>query len=164
MVVQQMQIPQDTPIVSCAFTEHRTAEEPFPEKQLKKAIKTLIKGGCLRFFCGMAQGFDLLAGELVLREKKHNKDVRLIACLPCDNQEKYYPASEKKRYVEILEKADEKICLAERYYTGCMNVRDRYMADHAEALIAFLRKEKGGTAFTVEYFQKKYPHKKLILL
>ena len=164
MIVQQMQIPQNILLKSCAFTGHRTAEEPFPEKQLKKEIKTLIKGGCLRFFCGMAQGFDLLSAELILREKKRNKDVRLIACLPCENQEKYYPSIEKKRYQEILRQADEKICLAEQYYRGCMHVRDRYMADQADALIAFLRKDKGGTAFTVEYFQKKYPHKKLILL
>jgi hypothetical protein len=45
-----------------------------------------------------------------------------------------------------------------------MQKRDKYMADNADILIAYLKKPTGGTAFTVNYFTKKYPLKEKILL
>lgn len=151
-------------IKSCAFTGHRELQEDFSVRALRKAVKQLIQEGCSVFYCGMAQGFDLLAAEAVLKHKKAYPGVKLIACLPCDNQEKYYPAAEKKRYASIVKKADEQVLLSPHYFRGCMLMRDRYMADAADALIAYLRKDKGGTAYTVQYFTKKYPLKRCIFL
>lgn len=164
MIAQQLYIQQIEKPQSCAFTGHRKPYDSFPKSGLKKQVQALIKNGCTVFYCGMAQGFDLLAAKVVLKEKKRHPEVKLIACIPCHEQEKYFPAAEKKAYRELVKKADERVCLAEQYYRGCMQARDRYMADNAEAMIAYVRKETGGAAYTAGYFQKKYPYKPLIVL
>ncbi len=164
MIAQQLYIGQNDKPQSCAFTGHRTPQDAFPKTELKRQVKELIKNGCTVFYCGMAQGFDLLAAKTVIKEKKRNSAVKLIACVPCEGQEKYFPAAEKKLYSELIKKADERVCLSDVYYKGCMQARDRYMADKADAMIAYLRKPTGGTAYTAGYFQKKYPYKPLIII
>ena len=151
-------------IKTCAFTGHRILEEDFSLKKLKAAIKEVILRGVDTFLVGMAMGFDLYAAETVLSLKRKFPHVKLVACIPCYHQEKNFSLKDKKRYAKILKKVDEQVLVSEEYYSGCMQKRDRYMADKADILIAYLKKETGGTAFTVKYFQKKYPLKEKILL
>lgn len=114
---------------SCVFTGHRQLEEDLSARKLKKTIRSAMENGVEVFYNGMAMGFDLLTAEYVLRLKKQFPTVKLIACVPCYGQEKYFPEADKKRYVKILKKADETIVLAEHYFNGCMQKRDRYMAE-----------------------------------
>lgn len=151
-------------IKTCAFTGHRLLEEDFSLKQLKKVIKEVILRGVDTFYVGMAMGFDLYAAETVLSLQKKYKNIKLIACIPCYNQEKNFSSADKKRYTKILKKVDEQVLVSENYYNGCMQKRDIYMADRADILIAYLKKDTGGTAFTVKYFQKKYPLKEKIFI
>ena len=152
---------------SCVFTGHRELGEEFTsktEKTLKAEIERLINLGVTHFYCGMAMGFDLLAAEKVLSWKKKYPSVKLIACLPCEEQEKYFSLKDKKRYAKILKNSDEVLLLSNVYYKGCMLARDRYMADRADCMIAYCRKQTGGTAYTVKYFQKKKPYAPIIYL
>ncbi len=149
---------------SCAFTGHRKIEEDFEKQNLIDVINELIIKGVKNFYCGMATGFDLLAAETLLIIKEKYPHVKLIACIPYYGQEKDYSAVDKKRYVEIIKRADEQALISDRYYKGCMLRRDRYMADRADVLVAYKRKDTGGTAYTVRYFQKKYPLKEIIFL
>lgn len=149
---------------SCAFTGHRKIEENFDEQSLINAINKLIINGVHTFYCGMATGFDLLAAEALLKIKESNPHLKLIACIPYYGQEERYSATDKERYVEVIKKVDEQALISDRYYKGCMLKRDRYMADKADVLVAYKRKETGGTAYTVRYFQKKYPLKEIIFI
>ncbi len=152
------------PIKNCAFTGHREMDESFSMEKLQKTVFDLVERGVTNFFCGMAKGFDLYAAEAVIKIKKSFPNVQLLACVPYFGQEKGYSLEDKKRYVKILKNCDLKITLAETYYKGCTLVRDRYMADQADVLVAFLKKKTGGTAYTVGYFEKKYPEKEIIFL
>ncbi|MBE5744971.1 MAG: DUF1273 domain-containing protein [Clostridiales bacterium] len=154
----------EKPITSCAFTGHRILDNDFSILKLKKEIKNLIERGVVVFYCGMAPGFDLLAGEIVVKYKMKYKDIKLYACIPCVNQEKYYCAEDKKRYAQLYKKADETTILFEQYTKGCMLARDRFMADKADVLLAYCKKDTGGTAYTVKYFSTKYPLKEKIFL
>jgi uncharacterized phage-like protein YoqJ len=149
---------------SCAFTGHRNLGEDLSEKVLENAVKTAIKEGVETFYCGMAMGFDLLAAETVLLLKKDFPKIRLVACVPCYGQEKSFSKEDKTRYVEALKNADEQIILSERYYRGCMQVRDKYMAERADMLIAYCKKETGGAAYTVKIFQKLFPDGEIVFL
>ena len=149
---------------SCAFTGHRDMDDNFSVLKLKKIIKGLIEKGVDTFYCGVAMGFDMLAGEIVIKYKKKYPNIKLVVCIPCYNQEKYYSAEDKKRYVKLCEKADEKTVLFERYVKGCPLARNRYMADRADVLLAYCKKDTGGTAYTVNYFHQKYPLKEIIFL
>ena len=149
---------------SCAFTGHRTLKEDFLEKKLKKEIVNLIKEGVEVFYNGMAIGFDLRAAQILVDLKKKYTHIKWIACIPFYGQECKYSLSDKKLYLEIVKKADEQVIICEHYFKGCMQIRNEYMADRADVLIAYCNKEKGGTVNTIKYFQKKYPEKEIIFL
>ena len=155
---------EEISIKNCAFTGHRDLEESFSFEKLQKTVLDLAKKGVEKFFCGMAKGFDLYAAEAVLKAKESYPNIKLIACVPFYGQEKSYLKEDKERYVQILKNCDVKFTFAERYYKGCTINRDKYMADNADVMVAYLKKEKGGTAYTVGYFKKKYPQKEIIFL
>ena len=149
---------------TCAFTGHRVLKEDFSVRKLRKEIKKAVEKGVEVFYSGMAKGFDLIAADEVLKIKKTAVNIRLIACVPCYGQEKGFSEEDKKKYVKILKKADETVYVSETYFKGCMQKRDRYMADHADMMITYCKEETGGTAYTVQYFQKKYKGKKIVFL
>ena len=151
-------------VKSCILTGHRKLREDFNEKLVQTALKNAIEKGVEIFYNGMAKGFDLLCGKLLINFKKKYPNIQIIACIPCYNQEKNYTEEEKKLYLEILSKCNEKIILSNHYFIGCMQNRDRYMADRSDMMIAYLKKAEGGTAYTVKYFQKKYPEKEIVFL
>lgn len=138
----------------CAFSGHRTLNGyDFDPALLDRVILNLIKSGTENFLCGMALGFDMAAAESVLQYKKQY-GVNLTAVLPCKNQSEIYSAANKIRYQRILENCDCVVTLSEDYYKGCMHARDRYLVENSNALVCFLRRQSGGTYYTVSYAKK----------
>lgn len=136
---------------TCAFTGHRRVEDNFDVEGFEKQLLSFIDEGYTAFLCGMATGFDLLAAGLVLKLKKVRSGIRLIACVPCEGQSRYFPRGEKENYEKILKECDEVKVLSSHYYNGCMQVRDRYMVDNSSLLIAYKRVNEGGTYYTLKY-------------
>ena len=122
--------------VACAFTGHRELGEDFSRKKLKKEIQNLIKEGIFIFYCGMAKGFDLECGNIVISLKEKYKNLRFIACVPYYGQERNFSQKERELYAKIYKKADEKIILSETFYKGCLHNRNRYMSDRAAVLLS----------------------------
>lgn len=139
--------------VVCCFTGHRKCDG-LDYNLMDRVIANLYKSGCRRFLCGMAQGFDLAAAESVLELKKKRPDTELICCLPCEKQSAYYSAADKRRYARILENCTQSVCLAESYFDGCMQVRDRFMVDNSDTVVCFMRHKTGGTYYTCTYAEK----------
>ena len=164
--MQQLKIKTDIEKIptSCAFTGHRELDKEFSPLKLLTEMEALIQKGVTIFYNGMAMGFDLLAAESVLLFKKKYPYLRLIVCIPCYGQERYFSEEDKARYIHLVKVADETVILSENYYRGCMQVRDQYMVDRADVLLAYCKKETGGAAYTVKYCQKKYPEKEIIFL
>ena len=61
----------------------------------------------------------------------------------------------KAEYQAILECADEVLVMYEHYVRGCMHARNRKMADDSSKCVAFCTEKTGGTAYTVNYADKK---------
>ena len=60
-----------------------------------------------------------------------------------------------KLYNSIKEQADEWIELSDEFYKGCDNVRDQYMVDHCDVLLAIWDGNKsGGVWSTIRKAQK----------
>lgn len=137
-------------MTSCTFTGHRALVD-LDVALLDRVVKNLIKNGCKRFLCGMAQGFDLAAAESVIALKREFLDVELVACVPCEGQSCYFSAADKLRYDRVLKNCSEIIVLSENYYQGCMHLRDRFMVDNCDLVVCYLRKRSGGTYYTVKY-------------
>lgn len=139
----------------CSFSGHRNLKAyNFDNALLDRVVLDLIKTGTTEFLCGMAYGFDLVAAQTVLMYKK-DYNIKLTACLPCANQTDTFSKNNKLKHDIILEACDEVITLAPIYCKGCMLERDRFMVDNSDVLVCFLRKNSGGTFYTVNYARKR---------
>lgn len=154
----------------CCFTGHRphdmpfiaTADDPgFLEfaNRLERAIRFEIDRGARHFISGMCDGMDLWAACMVMkvREELPELGITLEAAVPHAGQEKYWPEDIRTAYREILASCDHVTVLAQHYFSGVMMIRNRYMVDHADVVIAALKPgaQKGGTWNTVQYALKK---------
>ena len=77
----------------CCFTGHRPEKLKRSEEEIKngleEAILKAIHDGYTTFITGMARGVDIWAGQIVLRLRQSNPNLRLIAALPypdCDTR------------------------------------------------------------------------------
>lgn len=144
--------------MNCCFTGHRDLPETEKERIYKdtlEAVENLVRLGVKTFICGGAVGYDMLCGEIVLKLKEAGEDIKLVMAQPCGGQDKYFSENDKIRYKNLTESADEVHCLAEHYFRGCMQARNRYMVDNSEYVIAYCKKTTGGTAYTKNYAVKK---------
>ena len=69
----------------CCFTGHRLEKLKRSEEEIKKGLKEsilkAIHDGYTTFITGMARGVDIWAGQIVLRLRQHNPELRLIVAL-----------------------------------------------------------------------------------
>ena len=143
----------------CCFTGHRPEKLNIPEEEVKtlleNAISTAINDGFLTFITGMARGIDMWAGEIVLKQKKDNPDIRLVCAVPYEGFEKRWAISERNLYRHILESADSVRFICKHYSRSCFQIRNCYMVDRSDRVIAVYSGKKGGTKNTVEYAKRK---------
>ena len=146
-------------VEACCFTGHRVlpgGDRYFEVRRLtEQAIRDAYANGCRRFFAGGALGFDTYAARAVLILKREYPDVTLSLFLPCLDQADAWSEADKAEYERIKEEADEVLSLADRYFDGCMQKRNRYMVDNSSHLICYQMRQSGGTAYTVSYAKKQ---------
>lgn len=143
---------------SCCFTGHRDIPDDEQEElnqRLKENVLRLIELGVKTFYAGGALGFDTLAAKCVIEIRKTNRDIRLVIVVPCRDQAARWSSTDRKQYDKILKLADDVVYLADQYYNGCMQARNRYMVDHSHFCICYLTKPSGGTYYTVSYAEEK---------
>lgn len=114
-----------------------------------------IKNGYRFFGSGGALGFDMLAAQVVLELKEEYPEIRLILVLPCLSQAKYWKIEDMRKYEQIKKDADKIVYVSKEYNRDCMFKRNRHLIDNSSLCICYLKKETGGTAYTVEYAKKK---------
>lgn len=143
--------------LTCAFTGHREIPNPKDLKiKLLKVLESLYFEYDVRYFvAGGALGFDTLAAEAVLELREMYSDISLEIAVPCENQTKGWTADDKKKYEEILSRANTVTLVSKTYFSGCMHKRNRYMIDKSDICISYLSKDTGGTAYTVKYAKSK---------
>ena len=139
---------------TCAFTGHRNLGRDFNKAELERVIKGLIKGGFTTFLVGMAVGFDTECFK-ILETLRKTENIRIIACIPCLNQDYKFTLKQKEEYKNMLNSADEKIYVSTEYTKNCMFKRNMFMVDSALVLVAHLTEDRGGTFQTVNYAKRK---------
>ena len=142
------------PNKTAAFTGHRILGKDFNKDKLYQEIKRLISAKYDTFLVGMAIGFDMECFKALL-EFKRAIDIRIIACIPCLNQDERFSRSQKEEYNRLLTLADDKIVISKEYTNTCMKKRNEFMVNYSSVVVAYLRKEKSGTSGTVNYAIKK---------
>jgi len=141
---------------TCMFTGHRVLPgEPWLAEALKTAVIRAASEGTGLFLSGGAMGFDLLAADTVLKLRGQFPRIALQMVLPCRDQDRFFPQDARREYHRILSQADRVTWLADDYYSGCMQARNRAMADLSRTCICYLKSNRGGTAYTVAYARGK---------
>ena len=143
----------------CCFTGHRPDKMDIGEKEVKplleKAIDNAIAEGYVTFITGMAMGTDIWAAEIVLERKNRNKDIHLIGALPHPGFESRRSLTEKMRFNKIIKNVDFIKEINDHYFTGCYQVRNEWMVNHSNLVIAVFNGQKSGTKNTVDYAKRK---------
>ena len=146
-----------TPVRSVCFTGHRelpprtTAAYRHLVKDTEAAIRRAFAAGARRFYCGGAEGFDLLCGKLVLLEQERHLDMQLILLLPYTGFGERFSARDRAELDRQKKAAEEVLYLSTQYYPGCMALRNRQLVEDADLCIAHLTRAPSGTAQTVGY-------------
>ena len=142
---------------TCCFTGHRQIgnNESEIRSKLKNELIKLINKGVIYFGTGGALGFDTIAAETIIELKKNFPHIKLILVIPCANQTELWSNKDIEKYNLIKCQADKIKILSPYYYDGCMLARNRHMVDCSSTLICYIRKNSGGTYYTLNYAQKK---------
>lgn len=138
----------------CALTGHRNLKGDIAAGDIEEKIELLISQGYTLFLCGMALGFDTECCRILYSLRK-KYDIGVIACIPFSGQEFKFSPLQKEIYRQYVDESDGKVILSPYYKTGCYFERNRFMVDACDALLAYLREEKGGTYYTVKYAKSK---------
>lgn len=149
----------------CSFTGYRPGKLPFGTHEndprcyefkfrLREALTELIRAGYTRFLSGGAMGMDLIAAELVLDLRKEYPNITLEVVTPCDSQADRWPEAYRIRYARLRREADTLTATSHRYTPDCMMLRNRYLVDRADLILACYDGLPGGTESTLRYAKK----------
>lgn len=152
---------------SCAFTGHRPTrfsfkyDETHPvcielKKVLGEQIDFLYRQGVTDFYTGCALGIDLWAGEAVLALMELHPEIKLHCVVPFTAQDQKWTPEQQVRYHALLDRSDDVIITQEKYSKDCYYIRNRYLVDHADVLLAVYdmqANKRSGTGYTVHNAQ-----------
>ena len=144
------------------FTGHRPEKLPgmgndsSPLLQMLKSILyyqiySSAEEGYEYFISGLARGVDLWAAEYVLEIKKKFPQIKLICAKPYPAHGSNFKGSDLFSLRNVLEKADEVVCVSDEYSRDCYKNRNYYMVDRSSKLIAMVNDYKSGTGQTISY-------------
>lgn len=135
-----------------SFTGHRVLDKNFDFKKLERALLLLVEKGYENFLIGMALGFDTACFILLDKiRKKLNKNINLIACVPCNGQDKFFSEEQKRVYEKMLSNANKVIILSKNYTPESMLKRNRFMVDNSSLLVYYIKRTEGGSYYTKKY-------------
>ena len=147
-----------SPDTCACFTGHRVMTESEMKEVailVSKQVTELYAKGIRNYYAGGALGFDLAAAVTVLNMKRVYPDITLNLALPCPEYQSKWTKAQMELFERVRARADTEVFVSESYHRGCMQMRNKYMADRSVTCIAYLKKKEGGTYNTVTYALKK---------
>lgn len=119
-------------------------------KELEKLLHGDIISGYspTHLISGMALGIDTLWAIMAIRY-----NIPLIAAIPFTNQDAVWPQKSKTIYRTLLSKAHEVINVSSQieYEPKHMQLRNEWMVDNCDLLVAIWDGTSGGTANCIKY-------------
>lgn len=152
---------------SCAFTGHRPTRFSFKydethlacielKEVLAKQINFLYRQGITNFYTGCALGIDLWAGEAVLALMELHPEIKLHCVVPFAAQDQKWTPAQQARYHALLDRSCDVILTQEEYSKDCYYIRNRYLVNHADIVLAVYdmqANKRSGTGYTFHYAQ-----------
>ena len=150
-------------IKTCAFTGHRPCKMPWGQDEnspegvlfkfrLLESLEYLIGRGYVNFLSGGAQGFDMMAAEMVLSLRETYPWIKLTMVCPWNGQADRWPEDQQQRWRHILEESDRVIYTSGAYDKGVFFHRNRYLVENANLILAAYNGDPhSGTGMTIHY-------------
>lgn len=102
-------------------------------------------------YCGMALGVDTWAAQTCIK-----LGIPFVAAIPFRGQESQWPEASQQQYKDLLSKASSvTVCCHGDYHKRKMQVRNEYMVNACDVLIAVWDGSPGGTANCIRYAQSR---------
>ena len=136
-----------------AFTGHRTYDGSANDI-LMATIRELYFEGAHHFRVGMAEGFDLAAGEAVVSLMQEHHDIILEACIPWPTFNTRFSTTDQQRYNNILTQATIIRYSGEAYHPTIFHHRNDMLIEEANIVVAWWNGGSGGTGYTVKRAKK----------
>lgn len=101
---------------------------------------------------GMALGIDTLFAKIAIEY-----EIPFTAAIPCTNQDSQWPTKSRNTYHQILSNSlcTQHLVTRSSYTNECMQLRNEWMVDNCDLLIAVFDNTPGGTANCVNYAKSK---------
>lgn len=137
----------------CAFFGHsQIYQDEEVRKRLDATIKALIEeSGVCEFLVGEQGDFDRMAAAAVRRAKSYAPNIELNLVIP-------YRTKALQEYKEYYQKDYDTIIYPEAvwgcHYKAAITKRNRWLADEAGYIIAYVARDFGGAATALRYAQK----------
>lgn len=113
-------------------------------KQTEEILKALGPDKCIS---GMALGYDQYAAYVCIK-----LGIPFIAAVPFKEQDKVWPERSKRIYNTLLSKAESIIIVSSGgYHPSKMQIRNEWLVDQCDKLLACFDGTSGGTANCIKY-------------
>lgn len=128
-------------------------------KYLYWVLKTYIESfNATHCISGMALGVDTIFSFASIRYRDENpkKNIIVECAIPCANQESQWSDYDKKIYHYLLDHSDKITMVSDKpYEPRLMMLRNQYMVDKCDRLLAVWDGSKGGTGNCIKYAMAK---------
>lgn len=135
------------------FTGHRPASLPgnYSDRTNRALLDTvdfiLAQHKPAKVISGTALGWDTAVAECAI-----NRDIGLIAAVPFESQSSRWPKTSQDRYQKLLNQAERiEIISPGGYSLQAMQLRNQWIVNHCNNLMALWHQGKGGTKNCVDY-------------
>ena len=150
---------QEKRLHRCCFSGHRPEKLEEPEADIKQwlsaQIDSAIAAGYTTFISGCAMGVDIWAAQIVLQKKQQNPSLRLIAATPWPGFSNKWSIDWQVQYSDLLKNADLIVPVSNHYHKSVFQLRNEWMVDHSNRVIAYFNGAPGGTKNTIDYAASK---------
>lgn len=144
-----------------AFSGHRSYDGSADDR-LRSVVADLYAEGVRIFRVGMAEGFDLAAGEVVLSLMELYDDIVLEAYVPWPLFSARFDRESKLKYDAVIAKAQIIRYAGFAFQNTIFHQRNDMLVDGAGYLVAWWNGSRSGTGYTVSRARRH--HAKIINL
>lgn len=141
-------------IVICG-TGHRPDKLGGYGKDVEEKLLTLARDWCLAYEPGKVISGGALGWDQALAWGAYFSGVPYVMALPFPGFEDRWPQESKNKLYSLMATSKENIFVSEGPYAGWkMQVRNQWMVDHADQVLALWNGSTGGTSNCIQYANK----------
>lgn len=120
--------------------------------KIAEQVEIKINEGYSKFITGMALGVDMWSALIVIKLREKYPNIQLICAIPCKAHPCKWNKADQDLWGHIVSLADAVYLITDAEYTPqCMQVRNIWMCDQSNSVLAVWDGTKGGTRNCVEY-------------